>query len=187
MKLEDRMKRSIRQSKGLVFLRSDFKNMGSYSQVGRVLTKLVGEGFLARVSLGAYAKTRINRFSGNPMPAGTLEMIGREVFDKLKIEIAPNFLVEEYNSGKSTQIPVIPCVNTGGRRITRKITVGARSVEYESNATRVWAGFPPVKFSPPRKPKNKKRVGFMSDSVQVPDDFDQMGKADIEEIFGSEE
>lgn len=159
MKLEDRMKRSIKLSKSLVFLRADFKKMGSYSQVGRVLAKLLKEGGLARVSTGVYVKTRINKFSGKPMPAGTLEMIGGEVFRKLKIEIAPNFLVEEYNSGKSTQIPVIPCVNTGGRRITRKITVGLRTIEYESNATRVWAGLPPVKFSPPRKPKKNKKSG----------------------------
>jgi hypothetical protein len=136
MKLEDRMKRSITQRAGLVVLSSDFAAMGSPSQVGRVITRLVEAGRLVKVSKGAYAKARINRFTGKPAPAGTLEAITGELFKKLGIAVAPSSLVNEYNSGKSTQLPMRATVSTGSRRITRNVTVGNRTLAYENNSKR---------------------------------------------------
>ncbi|GFM66397.1 S-adenosylhomocysteine hydrolase [Pseudomonas cichorii] len=136
MKLEDRMIRSIKQRESVVVLRSDFTKMGSESQVGRVLARFVESGILIRVSKGAFAKTRINKFTGKPTPAGTLEMIAAELFRKLGISVAPSSLVEEYNSGRSTQIPMGATVNTGSRRITRKVTVGNSTLNYEKNSRR---------------------------------------------------
>lgn len=136
MKLEDRMSRSIKQRASVVVLRSDFAKMGSDSQVGRVLAHLVAQGTLVRVSKGAFAKTRINKFTGKPTPAGTLEMIAAELFRKLNISVEPSRLVAEYNSGKSTQIPMGATVNTGRRRISRKVTVGNNSITYENNSRR---------------------------------------------------
>jgi antitoxin (DNA-binding transcriptional repressor) of toxin-antitoxin stability system len=34
------------------------------------------------------------------------------------------------------------------------------------------------------EPHEMSRTGFMKGEIQVPDDFDQMGSADIEEMFG---
>ncbi|QHA81532.1 S-adenosylhomocysteine hydrolase [Pseudomonas mediterranea] len=139
MKLEDRMSRSIKLRTSIVVLRSDFSKMGSDSQVGRVLARFVENGVLVRVSKGAFAKARINQYTGKPTPAGTLEMIAAELFSKLKISIAPSTLVAEYNSGKSTQIPMGTVVNTGSRRISRKVIVGSNAVVYE-NSVRAAAG-----------------------------------------------
>lgn len=136
MKLEDRMNRSIKQRASVVVLRSDFAKMGSDSQVGRVLARFVEDGLLIRVSKGAFAKTRINKFTGQPTPAGTLEMIATELFRKLNISVQPSLLVSEYNSGKSTQIPIGAIVNTGRRRISRKVTVGNSTLTYEKNSRR---------------------------------------------------
>lgn len=108
--------------------------MGSHSQVGRALAKLVTNGMLVRVSKGAYAKARINQYTGQPTPAGTLEMIAAELFSKLEIQIVPSALVADYNSGKSTQIPMGMVVNTGNRRISRKISVGCNSITYENHS-----------------------------------------------------
>lgn len=135
MKLEDRISRSISQRSGLVVLRSEFSRMGSDSQVGRVLARLVSEGRLVRVSKGAFAKARINKFTGLPTPAGTLESIAAELFRKLNVEIAPGRLVDDYNAGVSTQIPMHATVTTGKRRISRKVTVGNRAIVYEK---KVW-------------------------------------------------
>lgn len=136
MKLEDRMIRSIRQREGVVVLRSDFAKMGSDSQVGRMLARFVEDGVLIRVSKGAFAKTRINKFTGKPTVAGTLEMIAAELFRKLNIAVEPSALVAEYNSGRSTQIPMVATVNTGRRRISRKVTVGNSTLAYENNSRR---------------------------------------------------
>ncbi len=110
--------------------------MGSDSQVGRVLARLVAEGRLVRVSKGAFAKARINKFTGLPTPAGTLEDVAAELFRKLNVEIAPSRLADDYNSGRSTQIPMRATVNTGRRRISRKVTVGGRTLSYENNLKR---------------------------------------------------
>lgn len=136
MKLKDRILLSILQRPGLVVMPSDFASMGSASQIGRVMTRLVETGCLVKVSKGAYAKTRINRFTGKPAPAGTLETIVGELFGRLGIAVTPSSLVADYNSGKSTQLPVQPVVNTGSRRITRKVTVGNRTLAYENNTKR---------------------------------------------------
>lgn len=136
MKLEDRMHRSIKQRESVVILRSDFAKMGSDSQVGRVLARFVEDGVLIRVSKGAFAKTRINKFTGKPAPAGTLEMIAAELFRKLNIAVEPSALVADYNSGRSNQVPMGATVNTGRRRISRKVTVGNSTLAYEKNSRR---------------------------------------------------
>ena len=133
---EARIRRSIASRQGNVVLRSELKRFGSPDQVKRVLAKLVDEGSLIRVSQGAYAKTRINRFTGKPSPAGTLESIASELFTKLKVETSPGKLLREYNQGRTTQVPVQTVVDTGKRRITRKVEVGGRVLRYENNFSR---------------------------------------------------
>ncbi|MDH6149547.1 MULTISPECIES: DUF6088 family protein [Paraburkholderia] len=131
MKLEDRVTRSIGRRKGAVILRRELERFGSPAQLSRVLARLVGTGALVRVSRGVYAKTRRNKFTGDLTPAGTLESIAAETFRKLGIAIKHGKLGLEYNSGRSTQVPMLAVVNTGNRRITRKIQVGRRTLTYE--------------------------------------------------------
>jgi hypothetical protein len=136
MNLEDRIRRSIAKRPGLVVLRSELAPLGSSAQVGRVLTRLISDGKLVRVSKGAFAKTRVNKFTGKPTPAGTLEDISAELFNKLGVAIFPSKLVSEYNNGTSTQLPMNTTINTGRRRISRKVQVGNRSLKYENNPSR---------------------------------------------------
>lgn len=50
------------------------------------------------------------------------------------------------------------------------------------------AGKPLVKVSRLDAPATKqiKRIGFMLGKIQVPDDFDEMGKAEVTTMFGGE-
>ncbi|QYZ67206.1 MAG: prevent-host-death protein [Gammaproteobacteria bacterium (ex Lamellibrachia satsuma)] len=50
------------------------------------------------------------------------------------------------------------------------------------------AGKPLVKVMPLSAPEvgQVKRLGFMAGQITVPDDFDQMGSAEIELLFGDE-
>jgi hypothetical protein len=52
----DKIKRSIRASKKLVFLRSDFARFGQYRQISRVLRALENDGVLRRAGHGIYIK-----------------------------------------------------------------------------------------------------------------------------------
>lgn len=131
MKLKDRIISFIAQSRGVVVLRSEFIALGaSDSQVSRVLNRLIAQGFIQRVSQGAYVKTRLNQFTGTFTPAAPLEVVAKELFAKLNIEIVPPPAVLDYNAGRTTQVPAGGIVVVKGRRISRKISVGGRSIRY---------------------------------------------------------
>jgi prevent-host-death family protein len=51
------------------------------------------------------------------------------------------------------------------------------------------AGKPMVKVVPLDTPtaSQVQRLGFMADEIEVPDDFDRMGKAEIEKMFATGE
>ncbi|MDR5810625.1 DUF6088 family protein [Caballeronia sp. LZ019] len=128
--------RSIAQRDGVVVLRSELNRLGSRSQLTRVLANLVRRQLLVRVSLGVYAKTKVNRFTGKRAPAAAFETIAAETLRKLGIEVTHGKLAAEYNAGKTTQIPMLPIVNTGKRRITRAIKVGSKRLLYERDVGR---------------------------------------------------
>jgi prevent-host-death family protein len=46
------------------------------------------------------------------------------------------------------------------------------------------AGKPLVKVTALSAPKNIRRLGFMEGQISVPKDFDRMGSAEIEQLFG---
>lgn len=131
MRLKDRVIRSLAKRTDLVVLRVDFAKFGSPSQVSRVLAEVVKEGRLIRVGQGIYAKTRVNQFTKQPSVNGTLEEVAAATFRKLKIAIEPSQAMLEYNAGRTTQMPMEYCINTKGRRISRRIEVGTQTVKYE--------------------------------------------------------
>jgi prevent-host-death family protein len=51
------------------------------------------------------------------------------------------------------------------------------------------AGKPMVKVMALAAPEagHLKRIGFMAGEIQIPDDFDRMGSAEIEQLFGGDE
>lgn len=136
MKLEDRVTRSIARRKGAVVLRSELSALGSPAQLSRVLSNLVKTKRLVRVGVGIYAKTRLNKFTRELAPATTFEQIAAEVFRKLEIDVAHGQLARQYNAGKTTQVPMLAVVDTGRRRITRRISLGSRFITYERSCKR---------------------------------------------------
>ena len=90
-----------------VFARKDFRAIGDYDQVGRVLLTLTREGKLIRIGYGLYAKARPNRITGLPMlaAAGGFDWVAKEALNLLDIKWRPSFSEQDYNAG-STQIPV---------------------------------------------------------------------------------
>ncbi|WP_326929012.1 DUF6088 family protein [Caballeronia sordidicola] len=131
MKVENRVTAFIAGCEGVVILRSELAGLGSPAQLGRVLRTFVKTRKLVRVGLGIYVKTRLNRYTGQLAPTATFEEIAAEVFRKLKIDVEPGELARDYNAGRTTQVPMLAVVDTGRRRISRKIQVGSRSVSYE--------------------------------------------------------
>lgn len=130
MTIKSRIKVRVSRSKRSVFLRSDFKDIANYDQVGRILRQMVTTGELIKIGYGLYVRARLNRITGKPMPdnpAGAdgvlieaMERLGRDYqFDALSLS---NML------GQSTQIPAKVLIKPKSSRFTRKIAVGSQGV-----------------------------------------------------------
>ena len=133
LSVKERMVRSIARRKGEVVLRTDFGLMGSASQISRSLKELIAEGKIVRLGYGIYAKARPSVLSGKPVPRVALEDLAQEALEKLGVTVALGRAQVAYAAGKTTQVPVRTTFNTGGQRISRKITVGISTVRYENN------------------------------------------------------
>jgi predicted transcriptional regulator of viral defense system len=133
MKLEERILRSVKQRRGNIVLRSDFADMGSSTRITEVLRSLQQRGILIRVGTGVYSKTRVSTVTGRRIAAGSLETLASEILDKFGIKVEPSRAAKAYNAGLTTQIPGSLVVNTGDKRISRKIFVGGRNLKYENN------------------------------------------------------
>lgn len=136
MKLQQRMQRSIKQRAGNVVLRSEVAGLGSSSQVSAALKALQNAGVLVRIGTGVYAKTRKSSVTGATIPAGSLETLATEALRKLGVSVSAGSTTTAYNAGRTTQLPGTFQVNTGRRRISRKIVVGGRTVAYENDYSR---------------------------------------------------
>jgi len=140
MKLQERMLRSIKRRTGNVILRAEVARMGSPSQVSEALKALQDSGVLVRIGTGVYAKTRKSSVTGATIPAGSLETLAVEALRKLGVTISAGSAALAFNAGRTTQLPGTFVVNTGRRRISRKISVGGRAAAYENDRRRAEAG-----------------------------------------------
>lgn len=127
----EEMLRVIHAEQSDVMLRTDFRWVGSPSQVSRGLRTLCAAGTLMRIGTGVYAKTRISAVTGELIPRGSLETLSSQVLSRLGIPVRPSRATEEYNQRRTTQLPGFLVVNTGRRRISRVIEVGGRRLRYE--------------------------------------------------------
>lgn len=130
---KDRILASLRASKNNVFLREEFNRFGNYRQVCRVVKELLDEGRIVRLGYGTYVKARPSTISGKPVPDGSLVNIGMEAMKKLGIEVSPGKDMQALIRGESTQVPMLPILNIGKARVSRKLSLGSRSLVYEKN------------------------------------------------------
>ncbi|GBL06328.1 DUF6088 family protein [Glaciecola sp. KUL10] len=130
MTINRRVQTRVKRSKGSVFLRSDFKDIADYDQVGRALRELVREGLLIKIGYGLYARARINRITGNVMadnPSGP-DGVVIEAMEKLGVEYQLDDLSRMNLSGDITQIPAKVKIIPKSTRFTRKIAIGTQFV-----------------------------------------------------------
>ncbi len=118
--LETRVIKRIARKRGDVFLRSDFRDLGGYDQVGRVLRGLVGKGKLLKIGQGLYARTAASPFDGTPTPVKGLRALAKEALGRLGVESAPTRFEQAYNAGKTTQVPAGRVIAVR-KRVRRKI------------------------------------------------------------------
>ena len=127
---KERLYRSVSRSRAEVFTRDECAKFGSASRVTRALSDLVKEGKLIRLGYGVYAKARVSTITGNPVARVPFESLVEEAFRKLGIQVIQTRAQQEYVSGQSSQIPMSLRLMTPDSRISRKLSVGAREVQY---------------------------------------------------------
>ncbi|WP_084382757.1 hypothetical protein [Curvibacter delicatus] len=123
MKLVDRMRQSIRRRSGHVVLRAELAPLGSASQVSEALKALQRDGELIRLGAGVYAKALRDESTREVMPAVDVETLAREVALKLKAQV-------------TTDTKGSLVLDTGDRRVSRKLALGQSTVQYVNNRNR---------------------------------------------------
>lgn len=128
--LESKVVKRISRKKVNVLLRDDFKDLGDYDQVGRVLRKLATKGKLVRIGYGLYAKTKVSTLTGEPVPIATLPNLGKEALRRLNVKTTPTAADVAYQEGRSTQVPTGRLIGVKGR-VSRKIGYKGAYLHYE--------------------------------------------------------
>jgi hypothetical protein len=131
--LETRMLNRIERDRSDVFLRSDFKDLGGYDQVGRSLRSLVRKGRLLKVSHGLYTKAVKSPLSDKPEPPKGLATL-KEALQRVGVEIVQTRMERDYNAGRTTQVPTDRVVAVHGR-VRRKIGYNGINLSFERHGT----------------------------------------------------
>jgi len=131
--LEGKITYRVKRSKIPVFVRDDFKDIGGYDQVGRVLRGLVRKGVLVSLGYGIYARAKKSSVSGAVVPEKSLPDLAKSLLKKLDVHVVPSSAEVAYNSGKSTQVPTGQVIGVK-ERIVRRIGYNGRYVSFEKIA-----------------------------------------------------
>lgn len=131
--LEGKITYRVKRSKTSVFVRDDFKDIGGYDQVGRVLRGLVKKELLVSLGYGTYARSKKSSVSGAVVPEKPLPELAKELLKKLGVKVVPSSAERAYNSGKSTQVPTGRVIGVKGR-IMRRIGYKGRYISFEKVA-----------------------------------------------------
>lgn len=130
------MRLSVRQRAGQVVLRSELAELGSASQVSHALKVLQRDGDLIRLGVGVYAKAQKDEETGAIRPLVDFETLAQEAAAKLKMNLGPK---NQDADGTMTSLKW-PCtsflLDTGHRRVSRKLSLGDRTVVYVNDRTR---------------------------------------------------
>ena len=128
--LEMQLLKRIDRKHGDVFLRGDFDDLGGYDQVGRALRDLVKQGRLMKIGYGLYSRAVKSPFDDKTLvpPKGLSTL--REALKRVGIETLPSRSVQDYNAGRTTQVPTGRVVGVR-RRVRRKIGYNGFALSFE--------------------------------------------------------
>ena len=128
-----KIKLRVKKRKDLTFVLNDFRDFiekYDYDQVLRALRTLVKEKILIKIGQGIYAKTKV--FSNGMVTlCANISVLAEEALKKLGVKTSKSQYWNDYNSGKSTQVPTgrVIVVN---KRVRRKISYNGYEIEFET-------------------------------------------------------
>ncbi len=105
----------IKKIRSNVVLRQDLMDLGSYRQVSRVFKKMMDDNKLVKIGAGVYAKAYLSEMLNVPIIQGGFEQACKEALTKKGIEWELSTAAQEYNAGRTTQVPVRTSVRLKSR------------------------------------------------------------------------
>ena len=131
--LLEKIKLRVKKRKDRTFVLNDFRDFierYDYDQVLRALRILVKEKILIKIGRGIYAKTKV--FSnGTVTLCSDLSELAEEALKKLGVKTSKSKYWNDYNTGRTTQVPTgrVIAVN---KRVRRKINYNGYEIEFEN-------------------------------------------------------
>lgn len=125
-KIEDR----IKDYEGQVILFRDISELSDKTQVSRALRQLVGQGKLIKLGYGVFTKARYSERLKKPVVENNLKTIFLEALTRLNIKWELGKFDQDYNAGRSTQVPAFTSVKLKSR-LRRDISYGNLRLRYE--------------------------------------------------------
>lgn len=89
-----------------VIMRAWLNKLGEARQISRALKALVDDGVLIKISKGIYVKTKITKYSDKPIMKISFTEAGIEALKLLNIKWKLGKAIEDYNAGRSQQVPI---------------------------------------------------------------------------------
>jgi hypothetical protein len=132
MTLRQQIEARIARRRDDALLTREFLDLGGERQVLRALRELTDEGKLIRLGYGVYGRAEISPISNQPMLAGDgFNAVARQALDKLKVRWEPPTAEQDYNEGRTTQVPMNPVVRLRGDRFSRKLRYKTMELAFE--------------------------------------------------------
>jgi hypothetical protein len=113
-----------------VILRHELNELGSYSQLSRVLKKLIAEKILVKIGFGIYAKAYLSKYTDLPLIKGGIDSAMNNALKKLGVQFEPGSIAKEYAAGLTTQIPAKNVIRLKSR-CRRQIGYGKVKLTFE--------------------------------------------------------
>lgn len=130
--IEYKVLNRLKKISGSIVLRQDLSDLGSYRQISRVLKQLIAEKKLVKISSGIYAKAYVSKYTDIPLVKNGVDATLREALKRLGVVYKPGSAEQDYNTGKTTQLPVGNIVRLK-TRCRRRIGYGNNTLIFEKN------------------------------------------------------
>ncbi len=120
-RFRDEIRKKINNYSGRVFSRSDLTSDRSNREqlrLNRALRAFIDEGFIVKIAHGLFARSEPLKLPNGEIRAVLLEPfeeVAMEALDKLNIQWEPGTAIQEYNEGKTTQVPAVFSVRLKSR------------------------------------------------------------------------
>lgn len=132
LKFSDQVSAYIEKLPDKAILRQQLNHLGSSRQISRALNALIAEGKLIRIGYGVYSKAYKSPYGGVVVLSNSFSEVCMEALNKLGVQWEPGKAIQDYNSGRSQQVPVRYVVRLKSR-YRGHFTYGGRKLLFEKN------------------------------------------------------